>query len=220
MSYITLPSSGGSDTIKTDLITIRGDGSSLDPVALLQVQTDGATITGDGTVANPLVATGGGGKPQTMAYMWVNKTTQIAPPAAVPFTQFPLFDSGEWTEEVTSGDWDTVSGSLRCFKDGVYKITGQFTYELTELVPSNTEFILRGGLVQAVDPSLPMYCQGYLHANIESNTAWTGTVHFQWMGFVSKNQEFFPFVDVQGDPCDLIGALNFSTNVVIEEVSQ
>ena len=219
MSYITLPSTGGGiSSVSTDGITLTGDGVATD-IEILQVQTDGATIVGDGTVANPLVAIGGG-KPQTMAYMWVNKTTQIAPPATVPFTQFPLFDSGEWTEEISSGDWDTVSGSLRCFKEGVYKITGQFTYELTELVAGNTEFILRGGLVQAVDPSLPLYCQGYLHANIESNTVWTGTVHFQWMGFVRDGQEFFPFVDVQGDPCDLIGSLNFSTNVVIEEVSQ
>lgn len=220
MSYITLPSTGGGiSSVNTDGITLTGDGVATD-IEILQVQTDGVTVFGDGTVANPLVATGGGGKPQTMAYMWVNRKSIIAPPLVTPFLSFPLFDNGEWTEEISSGDWDTATGSLRCFKAGVYKITGQFTYELTELQPSNTEFILRGGLVEAVDPSLPMYCQGYLHANIESNTAWTGTVHFQWMGFVSDNQEFFPFVETVGDSCELQSVVNFSTNVVIEEVSQ
>jgi hypothetical protein len=45
--------SGGSGTVQTDGVTIQGDGSSGNKIALKQVETD-ATITGAGTVASPL----------------------------------------------------------------------------------------------------------------------------------------------------------------------
>lgn len=220
MSYVLLPNSSSPPTdVKTDGITIQGDGTAIDPVAILQVQTDGATVFGDGTVASPLSAAGGG-KPQTFAFMFVDMNTNIVPAYTVPFLAFPDLSNGEWTEEINSGDWDTSAGSLRCFKDGIYKITGQMTFSLEEQQPSNTEFILRAGLVQAIDPSLPMYCQGYVHANIESNTEWKATVHFQWLGSVGKNQEFFPFIETDGDACDILPSLDFSTTFVVEEVSQ
>lgn len=219
MSYVSLPSSGIT-AVKTDGITIRGDGLIADPVAILQVQTDGVTITGDGTVANPLV--GSGGKPQTQAFLWVTRDINSIGPLTVPYLQFPALDNGDWTETITSGDWGTNGGGLRCFKQGVYKITGQITFELTELVPSNTEFIVRTGLVSVIDPDVDsnMLAQGYCHANIESNTPWQCTVHFQYMGFVANGVELFPFIETVGDPCDIADSVNYSSSYVVEEVSQ
>jgi hypothetical protein len=44
---------GGSGTVHTDGVTITGDGSTGNPIAILQVETD-ATLAGAGTVASPL----------------------------------------------------------------------------------------------------------------------------------------------------------------------
>jgi len=220
MSYVSLPSSGIT-AVKTDGITIEGVGLPADPVALLQVQTDGVTITGDGTVASPLVGSGGG-KPQTFAFMWVTRDTNSIGPLTVPYLQFPALDNGDWTETISSGDWGTNTGSLRCFKEGVYKVTGQITFELTELVPSNTEFVVRTGLLSAINPDVDsvMLAQGYCHANIESNTPWQATVHFQYMGFVANGGELFPFIETTGDSCDIADSVNYSSSYVVEEVSQ
>lgn len=47
--------SGGAATVQTDGVTIQGDGSAGNKIAILAVQTD-ATLTGAGTVASPLSA--------------------------------------------------------------------------------------------------------------------------------------------------------------------
>lgn len=56
MPFVWNPGSGGGGggTIHTDGITIQGDGSSGNPVALLDAITDGVTLTGAGIAANKL----------------------------------------------------------------------------------------------------------------------------------------------------------------------
>lgn len=56
MSYVYYPSGGGPTTVTTDGTSIDGDGTALDPIALLAVAVDGTTITGDGA-GTPLSAT-------------------------------------------------------------------------------------------------------------------------------------------------------------------
>ena len=216
MSYIKSPNTGGSSSVKSDGVTIQGDGSALDPIAILQVQSD-ATISGDGTVANPLSVAPP--KPTAFAY---DNVELIAPvgPFTVPFTAFPALDTGDWVETISSGDWDIVSGGLRCFKDGVYKISGSMTLQLGDEVAGNTEFVVQGGLVLTIDPSLPMLCQGYIHGNIESNTAWTHTIHFSIISFVAAGTIYYPFLKAVGDAADLNLIGDTSSKFCVEEVSQ
>ena len=49
------PGGGGGGTVQTDGVTIQGDGSGADKIALKAVQHD-ATLSGNGTVASPLAA--------------------------------------------------------------------------------------------------------------------------------------------------------------------
>lgn len=216
MSYIKSPNTGGSSSVKSDGVTIQGDGSVVDPIAILQVKTD-SSISGDGTVANPLAVSPS--KPYSFAY---DNVELIAPvgPFTVPFTAFPALDTGDWVETISSGDWDIASGGLRCFKDGVYKITGQMTLQLGDLVAGNTEIIIQGGLVLTIDPSLPMFCQGYIHANIESNTTWAHTLHFSIISFVAAGTIYYPFLNAVGDVADLLLIGDTSSKFCVEEVAQ
>lgn len=215
MSYIKSPNTGGSSSVKSDGVTIQGDGSVVDPIAILQVQTD-SSISGDGTVANPLSATG---KITTFAYDNVELINPVGP-FTVPFMAFPALDTGDWTETISSGDWDIASGSLRCFKDGVYKITGQLTLSTTDPAAPNTEFILQGGLLTALDPSLPYFCQGYIHAFIGASGVWTHTIHFSIIASVVAGTSFYPFVNAVGDVADLQIIGDTSSKFCVEEVSQ
>jgi hypothetical protein len=52
---VTNPGSAGSGTVQTDGVTIQGDGSAGNKIAIKQVETD-ATLTGAGIVASPLSA--------------------------------------------------------------------------------------------------------------------------------------------------------------------
>lgn len=57
--------SGGAATVQTDGVTIQGDGSAGNKIAIKAVQTD-ATLTGAGTVASPLVVDHPTGWPVTI----------------------------------------------------------------------------------------------------------------------------------------------------------
>jgi hypothetical protein len=54
---VTNPGSAGSGTVQTDGVTIQGDGSAGNKIAIKQVETD-SSLTGAGTLASPLKVAG------------------------------------------------------------------------------------------------------------------------------------------------------------------
>jgi len=216
VSYITLPSSGGGiSSVNTDGITLTGDGVATD-IEILQVQTDGATITGDGTVSSPLSAVGG----SSLGYAFINRQSVTTPPLVVPGLFFPALDNGDYVLEINqNGIVDIASGEIRFLVEGTYIMRCQMTFDLVELTPSNTEFIINAGLTEVVGPSPPPNISGTIHANIESNTPWRHTVQYEWMVIVSGGESFAPYLDITGGNAEIQMAAERNTNWTILQVS-
>jgi hypothetical protein len=216
MSYAKAPVGGTSVNAKTDGITLTGDGTDPLPIEILQVQTD-ATITGDGTVASPLSAVGGGGSsfPEWSQISYVSGI----PPLSVPFLAYPTTMLSMWDEDGTFSNFvDYTTDYIRFQETGKYRVSMQQTWR-TDPAKGKTEFNMIMGLSETQVPAPSPVMQGAMYAHFEAGE-WKDTITCEFVITVKNIGDiYYPFVQTDGDPCDIELVGEFSTVYYIEKVA-
>lgn len=174
MSYVYYPSGGGPTTVTTDGTSIDGDGTALDPIALLAVAVDGVTITGDGA-GTPLSATP---TPASLtdnvsAYVTVDIGGLTAPitKALNTVTEMTADPAFTGTSVIFNG---VGTNGLQFTVAGTYQVTFQVSWE-TIPAPSKTDFNVDLTILDA--PGFgTVVARGLSHQHLETGDIATGSV--------------------------------------------
>lgn len=196
MSYITLPSTGGSG-------------------GLQEVAHDDS-LTGKGTSTDPL-----GVVPQPPAYAdWWQVQCPDPLMFTTPFLAWIPVDT--WIEQSSgSADVDFTAGTVRFLQEGAYKVSVQMSFLLMGAPPgSQTEFSLRVGLSDGIAPQPFPVMQGMSFANFDKGQ-WMDTVTCEFI-FVVKapNTEYNLFAESLGDVADIMVNPEFATAINIQKVGE
>jgi len=163
------------------------------PAGLQTVAVDGVTIEGDGTPADPLVAVGGGGGGGVLSA--ARFVVAGVPPFPVPTTGFIPTDTFGSVVFNTGTDFDFISGGVRIFNDGLYKITLQLTL-YKPLNNARRLVQIKGGLTSVFGGDFVV--STFDSTDYQSNTEGYDTVNLEFLVQAVVNDTYFIKYEVTG----------------------